>query len=119
MGLDETGVTGFQALRRGRCPVCRSGHIFAGRWQMNENCPVCRTHFERAPGYFVGAMYISYALALLALIVMVAIYQLGVFDDWPVAAVGLLGLVTYLVLMPAIFRWSRILWIHLGARIGW
>ena len=56
MGLDETGVTAFQALRRGRCPVCRSGHIFAGRWQMNENCPVCRTHIERPPGYFVGAM---------------------------------------------------------------
>ena len=45
--------------------------------------------------------------------------QLGVFDGWPAAAVGLLGLVTYLLLMPAVFRWSRILWIHLGARIGW
>ncbi len=31
---------------------------------MNDACPGCHTPFEREPGYFVGAMYISYAMAV-------------------------------------------------------
>ena len=30
---------------------------------MHETCPVCDHRFEREPGYFVGAMYVSYAPA--------------------------------------------------------
>jgi uncharacterized protein (DUF983 family) len=117
--LDAAGVTGSQALRRGLCPVCRSGRIFAGRWRMNEICPVCHTRFERAPGYFVGAMYISYGLALIVLIGMVVIFELGAFRSWPLPLVLALAIVCYLLLVPPIFRWSRILWIHIGQRVGW
>ena len=31
---------------------------------MNDPCPVCGLVFEREPGYFLGAMYFSYALAV-------------------------------------------------------
>jgi len=31
---------------------------------MNEHCPHCGLRFEREQGYFLGAMYISYGLAL-------------------------------------------------------
>ena len=110
-------VTSFQALRRGLCPVCRGAPIFAGRWRMNESCPVCRTRFERAPGYFIGAMYISYGLALLVLIVMVAILHLRAFRSWPLQVVLPAAVFIYLLLVPAIFRWSRILWIHFGERV--
>ena len=119
MGDDGADITAGQALRRGLCPVCRSGRIFAGRWRMNESCPVCHTRFERSPGYFVGAMYISYALAVLVLIVLFAVYELGASDAWPTAVVWILGFAAYALAMPAVFRWSRILWIHLGARVGW
>jgi hypothetical protein len=52
-----------------RCPRCRSGSIFRasifrGFPRMNERCPVCNLKFEREQGYFLGAMYISYGLAL-------------------------------------------------------
>ena len=86
---------------------------------MNEICPSCHTRFEREPGYFVGAMYISYALAMIVLIVMVAVHQLGVFRSWPLPATVGLALALYLLFVPPIFRWSRILWIHFGARVGW
>ena len=118
-GVHTTDVTGFQALRRGLCPVCRSARIFTARWRMHETCPVCGTRFERAPGYFVGAMYISYGLAMLILIVMVVAFELGALRSWPLPLVVTLALVIYLLLVPALFRWSRILWIHFGERIGW
>jgi len=31
---------------------------------MRERCPACDLKFEREEGYFLGAMYIGYALAL-------------------------------------------------------
>ena len=117
--LAAPGVTRFQALRRGLCPVCRGAPIFVGRWRMNETCPACGTRFERAPGYFVGAMYISYALAMLVLIVMVVVFELGAFRSWPLPVVVTLALGVYLLLVPPLFRWSRILWIHFGERIRW
>jgi uncharacterized protein (DUF983 family) len=119
MSDDAGAVTDLQALIRGLCPVCRTGRIFAGRWRMNETCPVCQTKFERAPGYFVGAMYISYAFAVAILIVMVAVFSLGVFSSWPIALVVTVAVGTYLLLVPVLFRWSRILWIHFGERVGW
>ena len=41
---------------------------------MNEDCPVCGLDFDRGePGYFTGAMYVSYALAipLIALLTLI------------------------------------------------
>jgi hypothetical protein len=32
---------------------------------MNDRCDDCQYHFDREPGYFIGAMYISYGLAVL------------------------------------------------------
>jgi hypothetical protein len=86
---------------------------------MNETCPVCGTRFERAPGYFVGAMYISYALTMTVVIILFAIFQLAAFRAWPLPLVLTLAVATYLLLVPLLFRWSRILWIHLGKRVGW
>jgi uncharacterized protein (DUF983 family) len=116
--VDTGGVTGFQALRRGLCPVCRSAPIFAGRWRMNEICPACHTRFEKAPGYFVGAMYISYGLAMIVVILMAVVFELDVFRSWPLPVVLILAIAIYLPLVPALFRWSRILWIHFGERVG-
>jgi hypothetical protein len=64
-------------------------------------------------------MYISYAIGVATLIVMVLIAQLGVFRSWPITLVVFLAVTVYLLLVPAIFRWSRILWIYVGERIGW
>ena len=119
MGDRAERVGGFEALRRGLCPVCRSARIFTGRWRMNETCPACHTRFERAPGYFVGAMYISYAFAVIMLVVMVVIFELGVLRSLPTGLAAGIVVLAYLLMVPAIFRWSRILWIHLGERVGW
>ena len=52
------------------CPRCRTGDIFRssifrGFPKMHECCPVCGLKFEREEGYFLGAMYISYGLAII------------------------------------------------------
>ena len=111
-----SGVTTPAAIRRGLCPVCRAGRIFAGWWRMNERCPSCGTRFEREPGYFVGAMYISYAIAVPILAGLTAILSYGLFPDWPLGLVLVPAVLAFLPLVPLIYRYSRILWIHLDRR---
>jgi uncharacterized protein (DUF983 family) len=105
------------AILAGRCPRCRVGPIFEGRFRMREGCPACGLVFGREPGYFTGAMYLSYALAvpLLAMLTLLAHHLL-----WPAlrleAAIGV-ALVPFVLFVPWIFRYSRILWIHLDRAI--
>ena len=50
------------------------GSIFHAPLAMNEDCPVCHLQYGRGePGYFTGAMYFSYALAipLIALLTLI------------------------------------------------
>lgn len=78
---------------------------------MNATCPECGLVFERESGYFAGAMVVSYALAvpILAGIVMGLILVGGL--DAVVALI--IGNTAYLVLVPFIFRYSRVVWLHL------
>src|SRR5436190_12582264 len=52
----------LRAIIRQRCPVCLQGAMFRGRFEMNTTCPVCGHRFEREPGFFQGAMYVSYGI---------------------------------------------------------
>ena len=37
---------------------------------MHDRCPACGLKFEREPGYYLGAMYVSYGLALVTIVVI-------------------------------------------------
>ncbi|HOZ86692.1 MAG TPA: hypothetical protein PL029_02990 [Bacteroidia bacterium] len=53
-----------------KCPHCGKGQVFKKKDQMlqlpvmYERCKNCNYFFDREPGYFLGAMYISYGLAV-------------------------------------------------------
>jgi uncharacterized protein (DUF983 family) len=99
------------AILRQRCPRCREGRIFRGTFAMNDPCPTCGLIFQREEGFFLGAMYISYPVSVAFLIpaYFVLSYLL---PTWNGAVVALLALVPYLPLSPAVFRYSRVLWIY-------
>lgn len=73
MEAPTAAITRLQAVWQGLCPRCRAGRIFSGWLRMNEECPTCHLRFGREPGYFTGAMYVSYTLAVPILIVITAI----------------------------------------------
>jgi uncharacterized protein (DUF983 family) len=116
MKAPAAAITRLQAIWQGLCPRCRSGHIFSGSLRMNETCPVCQLVFGRESGYFTGAMYVSYALAvpmLIVITVILAILWYRLVPKWPLYWVFLSAAVLFLPLVPAVFRYSRIIWIHL------
>ncbi|MGH7786866.1 MAG: DUF983 domain-containing protein [Candidatus Binatia bacterium] len=104
------------AVAGGRCPRCNRGAIFAGRVRMHARCPVCELRFEREAGYFTGAMYVNYILAVPVMAVLAGIVHL-LAPAWSFEATIGAGALLFLPLVPAIFRYSRILWIHFDQAI--
>ncbi len=102
------------AILRGLCPRCREGHIFRGPlfWisRMNPSCPVCGLRFEREPGYFLGAMYISYAMAVPVLVGFLVLFIWVLHVKWNhallFAALCLVPFAPFLTLL------ARVIWIY-------
>jgi uncharacterized protein (DUF983 family) len=62
----SNGFRRLAAIVQQQCPRCLQGQVFATLFCMHGQCPVCRLPFEREPGYFTGAMYLSYGMAIIA-----------------------------------------------------
>jgi hypothetical protein len=80
---------------------------------MNRTCPVCGIAFEREAGYFLGAMYFSYAMAVAAVTPLVVA---GLVFDWSFPLIGALAGAELVVLAPLVFRYSRVIWLHFDQR---
>ena len=99
-----------------RCPRCRTGKMFQGSIyfgfpKMHESCPTCGLRFAREPGYFLGAMYISYILGV-GIIVGIAA-ALWAATGWWITKSTIWAVVLFLPLAPAITYLSRVLWIYM------
>ena len=77
-------------------------------------CPDCHVVFGRENGYFTGAMIFSYVLALplVALLFTLVWLVAGVGLGWRFEWLFLATLLTLLPFGPALFRWSRVVWMH-------
>ncbi|MFM7015748.1 MAG: DUF983 domain-containing protein [Bacteroidota bacterium] len=102
-----------------KCPRCLEGDIYSTKSsydlknisKMNHSCQQCGLDFEREPGYYYGAMYVSYALTV-ALAVSLFVAYIVLFPTFD-SVVYLVALTTMLlVLAPWTFRTSRVIWLN-------
>jgi uncharacterized protein (DUF983 family) len=100
------------AVLRQRCPHCLRGHVYHGLMSMYDNCPECGHQFGREPGYFTGAMFASYTLAVPFLFVIFVILWHFFAETWPLTFNLLVTFVVFMPFVPIIFRYSRIIWMH-------
>jgi hypothetical protein len=78
---------------------------------MNQRCPHCEVRLEPEPGFYQGAMYVSYAITLtLLFFISGTLYLLG--NPAPSVYTGVIITVTILV-APWNFRYSRIIYLYL------
>ena len=108
------------AILRQMCPRCRAARIFrksivTGFPRMHERCPSCGLKFEREQGYFLGAMYISYGLALITIVAFALL--LWALTAWSLQKITLGAILLFLPLAPALTLFSRVLWIYLDRAI--
>jgi uncharacterized protein (DUF983 family) len=107
------------AMVEGRCPQCREGKMFKYPFwrvdkfsEMNENCPVCGLKFEIEPGFWFGAMFVSYANTI-ALLVVLGVSVFYIFNDPPVLYYIIPVTILSLITVPFNFRISRSVFLHL------
>ena len=77
---------------------------------MHDTCPECGHQFGREPGYFTGAMYASYTLAVpLLFIIFVGLWSLFS-TTWTLMFNLLVSFLLFLPFVPIIYRYSRVIW---------
>lgn len=108
------------SILKQRCPRCRSGRIFRysifrGFPRMYERCPFCDLKFQREAGYFLGAMYISYGIALVTIALLAVL--LWAITGWWITKATIWAVVIFLPLAPSITFLSRVLWIYLDQTV--
>jgi Protein of unknown function (DUF983) len=82
---------------------------------MHDCCPACGLRFNREPGYFLGAMYISYGLALAVIVALGA--ALWVLTSWRLDKIAIWAVLLFLPFVPTLTLLSRVLWIYLDRKI--
>lgn len=113
-------ISKLRAVVECKCPRCREGAIFSGKIYSfkgqvtNEYCSECNLRFEREPGFFYVAMFISYAMNVAEMVTLsVAAYILGldlVYENlWYYSGIILSAVI---VLAPFNFRFSRVFLLH-------
>src|SRR5437773_3176925 len=114
--MDATRPSTLSSIFHQRCPRCRMGTIFRGSIfrgfpKMQERCPICDLKFAREAGYFVGAMYISYGIALLVIALIAGL--LWAATGWWITKDVIWAVVLFLPFAPTITlllcvvsRWS-------------
>jgi hypothetical protein len=82
---------------------------------MHDHCPICDLKFEREPGYFLGAMYISYGLGIVTVAAVAAVlwYATG----WWITTDTIVAVLLFLPLAPTLTLLARVLWIYLDQTI--
>ncbi len=101
-----------------KCPNCRKGNVYEKKEHfftlpvMKDRCNVCAYYFDREPGYFLGAMYISYGLAVLQSVLTFLILNFF-FPSIPTIWVVLIILSVILVFSLKNYKLSRIIYIHI------
>lgn len=114
-----------RAILGAKCPRCREGDMFQYPFskvlkfhKMYTHCPVCNLRFEVEPGFFFGAMYISYAFTS-ALLLSTAFILYYLFDDPHITVyIAVMPFVAFLF-MPPFFRYSRVVYMYLFSGISY
>lgn len=107
------------ALLDQRCPRCRTGKMFPYAASdlrrftiMNEKCPHCDVRLEPEPGFYQGAMYVSYAFTVMFMVIigLLLYFLAGDPNEW--VYVGVVIAVMF-ILVPLNYRYSRVLFLYL------
>lgn len=110
--MGETTPGFWRCAGRGlllRCPRCGVGRLYSGFFTMTPACSTCALDFYPEHGYYVGAMYLNYAMTV-GIMLPVGLLLQGRLPAWqivgPILVLGLLFPVLF-------FRWSRSLWLSI------
>ncbi|CAM1344841.1 DUF983 domain-containing protein [Tenacibaculum amylolyticum] len=106
------------ALVSNKCPNCKKGTVFNTSifnlfkiGKIKDSCSECNFSFEKEPGFFFGAMYVSYALIVAESVATFVVLRVLLHLNWFVSFGGIILL--SLLLFGVNFKLSRMIWIYM------
>ncbi len=102
-----------------KCPRCLEGDMYPDMnpYHLKETsnmynlCPKCGLNFIPEPGYFYGAMYVSYAFTVAVAVAVFIAYYLF-FINWGTLFFIILLTIVLALLAPYTFRTARAIWLN-------
>ncbi len=120
MGIFKKGTKAYSILNL-KCPRCHEGDLFpTGSFSFNkpfdmpETCPKCGQKYFLGPGFYYGAMFISYIIT--AFFCLFFAGGLVLFTDISVNMAFVLLLVVISFLFVWFFRLARAIWINMNVK---
>jgi uncharacterized protein (DUF983 family) len=102
------------SILRARCPACLAGPVMRSPFSIYRQCPNCNYDFHPEPGFYLGAMAISFLItAILTVPPMVILKLMKVEIGFLIA----FPFIEFLFLGTFLMFYSRILWLHLEYRM--
>ena len=95
---------------RKRCAICGAQGLFDRWFRMRDHCPRCGTKFEREPGFFVGALFVNFALTEVLMFAWLGGVTIATIPDPPLLWL-IAGSVLICVVVPVLlYPFSKTLW---------
>lgn len=111
--------TKLYSIFKRKCPVCQEGDFFKSRpydlkniGKIHDNCQSCNEKFSKEPGFYYGAMYVSYGLGV-ALFVAVFLLTYLIYPQSSAFIYIAIIALAMIVLGPFIYELSKIIWANM------
>lgn len=102
-----------------KCPQCHEGDFFLSSvydfknmGKIHENCSSCGCKYSKEPGFYYGAMYVSYGLSVGILVAAFVLTYLLYPSASPMIYIATL-LFALVVSAPYVFALSKIIWANM------
>ncbi len=107
-----------------KCSRCRQGDLFVEKntyafkdlFTMHDKCPHCELNYELEVGFFYGAMYVSYGLAIaicVAMFVATFVFSFLFSSEINFTLYLILNSLALVISGPYLYRFSRTVWLYL------
>ncbi len=110
------------SIFRMKCPQCHEGDFFISHpynllkaGDIHEHCPNCGLKYSKEPGFYYGAMYVSYALGVALFVTLWVVMNLFLSIESTGLQIFVVIAVT-LVLTPYLYALSKIIWANFFIR---
>lgn len=104
-----------------KCPRCHEGDLFETKtfsfkkpFDMYKECPVCHQNYLPEPGFYYGAMFISYIIMGFFCLAFVLVTYLVLDMEVKYVYISLISVIV--VFFVWIFRFARSLWITINVK---
>lgn len=102
-----------------KCPECHEGKFFRGHpynpkmfGEILNECPECKCQYSKEPGFYYGAMYVSYALGIAMFVGTFLIIYLTIPEPPTMLYIWAI-LIVMVVLGPLLYSLSKIIWANM------